>query len=170
MSGKSRIKTTTTVKSQILTVVGDADRLVGLATIKSELMSRFHREDTAMYRKNVTKALKTLTDENRCDFVKHKGSYYAGADSKVGHMLDQEAETAREVEKRRGWLVCAWCGDWNKEEDLKDFQEAFDARGGSYRCSAEHVSKRFWVSMATQPGETMKSYHKGGYHKFIGNE
>ena len=37
------------------------------------------------------------------------------------------------------------------------------------RCPLAGCGRRFWVSLATGPGETMKRYYKGGYHAFVGN-
>ena len=51
-------------------------------------------------------------------------------------MAREEEEEREEVAAREGWLQCAWCQEWLREEDddlLATFQEAYDARGGSYR-------------------------------------
>ena len=48
-------------------------------------------------------------------------------------------------------------------------QEAFDARGCSIKCPLDGCGKTFWWSFACAPGETMRKYHKGGYHAFVGN-
>ena len=72
--------------------------------------------------------------EEREDFVKIRGSFYAGANSLVGRSIAREEKERRKLERLEDWLRCAWCNAWNKLEDLKDFKEAFDARGGSYRC------------------------------------
>ena len=68
------------------------------------------------------------------------------------------------------WYQCAWCHGWIKTEDPRlesTYQEAFDARGCSYECPLEGCKRRFWTSYALGPGETMKKYHKGGYHAFM---
>ena len=45
------------------------------------------RKDTPAFRKQVNKVVRRLEEEGRGDFVKHRGSYYAGTDSKVGYTL-----------------------------------------------------------------------------------
>ena len=90
----------------------------------------------------------------------------------MGADLAAAQEETRRQEELKGWLQCAWCQGWVKEDDsrlLDTYQEAFDARGCSYQCPLPGCGRRFWVSLATSPGETLRKYHKGGYHAFVGN-
>ena len=67
-------------------------------------------------RKRVAKTVKELCLEEREDFVKIRGSFYAGANSPVGRSLARRAEEKRlELERLEGgWLRCAWCDAWNR--------------------------------------------------------
>ena len=34
----------------------------------------------------------------------------------------------------------------------------------SCRCPLRGCGRKFWTSLATEPGQTLKRYYKGGYH------
>ena len=54
----------------------------------------------------------------------------------VGLQLAEAEAEARRLSELSGWLQCAWCEGWVKEDDTRLIdtqQEAFDARGCSYR-------------------------------------
>ena len=65
-------------------------------------------------RKRLAKAVSELCLEERDDFVKIRGSFFAGANSPVGRRMAREEEEMLDLERLEGWLMCAWCHAWNK--------------------------------------------------------
>ena len=75
----------------------------------------------------------------------------------VGLQLAREEEVREEAAAREGWLQCAWCQEWLREDSvdlLETFQEAYDARGGSYRYSRA-------ITFATKHSEMISTMWHG---------
>ena len=71
-----------TVSEEILDILRRADRLLGVPSIRSELIDR-GRKDSPAFRKQVVRVLKVLEEQGRSDFKRLKCSYYGGDESKV---------------------------------------------------------------------------------------
>ena len=167
---KDRSKVTKgSIEEQVLEIVRTADKLMSVQSIKQALV-KLGRKDGGPLKIRFKTVLDQLEKDNREDFVKIRGSYYAGADSKVGKELAEKGAEAKILEDLKNWYQCAWCEGWIKTEDeriMDSCVEAFDARGCSYICPLEGCGRRFWWSFACEPGETMRKYHKGGYHAYM---
>eukprot|EP00041_Stephanoeca_diplocostata_P039932 m.1638173 g.1638173 ORF g.1638173 m.1638173 type:complete len:212 (-) comp27117_c0_seq1:161-796(-) len=156
------------VSAQILVIVKDAEKLLGIPTLMKELASRHGRQTTPAFRKVVKRALDKLVSEKRADFSKHGESYFAGKDSVVGIKLRElrEKEAVAEANRKEaneGKLRCPWCSALINTTDLTfsvDVFEAFDARGAGYTCvpGQQGCGKTFYTSYLYDPWVTLKKY------------
>jgi hypothetical protein len=63
------------MKECVLHIVAEADKFVGLATVKKLLINNYGFKETGAFKTQLSKCLKALVDENRDDFGKIGGYY-----------------------------------------------------------------------------------------------
>ncbi|KAF0699484.1 Aste57867_9954 [Aphanomyces stellatus] len=136
-----------TLMERILFIVQGATSLVGLPTLKKRLIDEFGLTDSPTFRKNVAKALATLSESGRSDFGKIGGSYHGGEASEayLAHKEAQDTaqEAAEEDEKMKdsGCTKCCWCDQWCDDDCC--LGEDSIARGSKYKCV--HCDRIYWT-------------------------
>ena len=70
------------IELQVINIVQNADKLMGVQAIRLALV-QLGRTDGAALKKRLKEVLDKLIQQKRSDFAKIKESYYAGADSQV---------------------------------------------------------------------------------------
>jgi len=104
-----------TIKDQIFTVVHEADRPLGLASIKKELVLKYNRVESKVFGSHVRKALKELMEEMRKDFGKSGGSYHGGAGSRSDPARIEERESEeRKVAAEQRKIAARERAEWEK--------------------------------------------------------
>eukprot|EP01006_Ploeotia_vitrea_P061852 TRINITY_DN79357_c0_g1_i1.p1 TRINITY_DN79357_c0_g1~~TRINITY_DN79357_c0_g1_i1.p1 ORF type:complete len:211 (-),score=31.55 TRINITY_DN79357_c0_g1_i1:46-678(-) len=157
-SPAKKSKKPTSIQDQILAILADATKPLGLPTLKKELISQFDRKDTTQFRNAVKAALKSLSSSDRDDFGVVGASYHGGAGSPAGQKI--EAAAAKEAERlahaENDELECPWCYKWSEAEWL---DEMYDARGSSYRCASKGCKRVFYISINCD--EPLRKYIPG---------
>lgn len=132
----------TTLKQKILAIVAEADTLLGLPSIKRELIAQYGHEDSKIFRANVNKAIKSLLDERHEGFGKVGGSYHAGQESIAfrNNAAQKLKQSELDEHARRGESLCPYCNSWGEHTFLR---EDSVARGGRHQCL--NCPKKFWT-------------------------
>eukprot|EP01006_Ploeotia_vitrea_P061599 TRINITY_DN78521_c0_g1_i1.p1 TRINITY_DN78521_c0_g1~~TRINITY_DN78521_c0_g1_i1.p1 ORF type:complete len:189 (-),score=14.63 TRINITY_DN78521_c0_g1_i1:46-612(-) len=150
----SLTKSPTTFQDQILAILAEADKPLGLPSIKKQLIAQFDRKDSAAFRKHVTAALKALTVAGRSDFQVVGGSYCGGPESKAGRNLKaaKDKKVSDKVERQEridaGQVQCPWCTVWNESVGTFRYHKS---RHDVYKCP--DCSKTFFGCLDVWPGE-----------------
>eukprot|EP01104_Vermistella_antarctica_P000469 TRINITY_DN1063_c0_g1_i1.p1 TRINITY_DN1063_c0_g1~~TRINITY_DN1063_c0_g1_i1.p1 ORF type:complete len:209 (+),score=43.96 TRINITY_DN1063_c0_g1_i1:267-893(+) len=146
------------MKHSILEIVASSTVLVGLPSLKKELIRSYGCTAGKSLNTRLNKALKELTAENRSDFGKIGGSYHAGVegDAHIQHTHEEDEEAnVREKIASGDYIDCPFCKEWVSVECFID--EDSIARGAEYLCS--ECSSTFWSHISD-------SYMRGHTHEY----
>ncbi|OQR90769.1 hypothetical protein ACHHYP_05270 [Achlya hypogyna] len=132
-----------TIKERILYLVSVATELLGAPTIKKLLITEFGLTESKVFGSNVNKALKELSEAERSDFGKIRGSYHGGPTSPAFLAHEAERRVIDDIARHHeeGCVKCCFCEHWCSEDCFLD--EDSVARGGKYQCS--NCDKIFWT-------------------------
>jgi len=158
-----------TLKEKILAVLSKEEGMVGLASIKKQLLEQYDFPTDGVDKANsnkLNKTLKAMVDEERDDFGKIGGSYHGGIHS-AAYIAYSAAEAAKkaaqdEWDAHKDELQCPYCGTWDNEMAVWKGEDSI-ARGSKFQCSGCKKTYWTWISDFT----TNKLGHRQEY-KFSG--
>lgn len=160
-----------TLKEKILAILSKEDNMVGLASLKKQLLEQYEFPTDGADKANsnkLNKTLKAMLDEERNDFGKIGGSYHGGANSPAFIAYDAERAAKQaaqdEWDAHAGELQCPYCKKWDNEMAVWKGEDSV-ARGGKYECSGCKKIYWTWISdYSTRKLGHQKEYKYSGMY------